>query len=365
MNNPLRSLSNIFKKKEDDFVGLDIGTSAIKAVQLKRKGGKAVLETYGSVALGPYASADVGALTNLENTTLGQAISDLLRESNVTTKTAAISIPSASSLVTVIKLPHTVSGKQFSSVVPLEARKYIPLPISEVSLDWWPMPRRETTEESALAPHEILVTAVHNEILSRYRELAKAASLRADFLEIEIFSNVRSIFGQELGSVLVIDWGASKTRAVVFKHGNVKSFHIINRGAVDLTNNLMHSMSMDFKKAEEIKHAVGLSGTGANRTVSDTLRPGVDYILSEVAGVVFNYGKQYNETVNKVVLTGGGALLKGLQEHVAERLRTEVSLADPFAKTENTLFLSETLFSAGPEFSIATGLALRKLKEGV
>ena len=98
MANPLKSIfangMSLFKRDTvESVVGIDIGTSAIKVVQLRRKGGKAVLETYGTLALGPYAKGDVGQVTNLSAEDLAKAMTDTLRESNVTSSNCAIAIP--------------------------------------------------------------------------------------------------------------------------------------------------------------------------------------------------------------------------------------------------------------------------------
>lgn len=132
-------LQNIFQKGEDS-VGIDIGTSSIKVVQLRKKKGRALLETYGEIALGPYGGLSVGQVTNLTSDKVAEAIKDLIREANVTTLSGGLSIPFKSSLVTLMELP-IIDEKQLKEMIPLEARKYIPVPISEVTLDWWVIPR--------------------------------------------------------------------------------------------------------------------------------------------------------------------------------------------------------------------------------
>jgi Tfp pilus assembly PilM family ATPase len=102
---------------------------------LRKKGGKAVLETYGELALGPYAKAEIGQATNLPTEKIIEALSDLMREKevNITTNKCGIAIPFSSSLMSLIEMPM-LPYKQLASMVPLEARKYIPVPISEVTL---------------------------------------------------------------------------------------------------------------------------------------------------------------------------------------------------------------------------------------
>ena len=353
----------------DQAVGVDIGTSSIKLVELKKKGGKAVLETYSTLALGPYADLGVGATTNLSTEILTKAIADALREGSITTKNAAFSIPSSASLIFLLDIPSTISEKELPNIVPTEARKYIPVPINEVTLDYWVTPHRQEgfyneavpAEELAPKTAEVLVAAIHNETLTKYRDLTKASGLEADVFEIEAFSAIRSTFSHELSAVLMMDMGASRTKLSIVEYGIVRNFHIINKGSVDITNTISTSLSMPFTQAEEKKREVGLTGGGEDRAVSDTAKLTVDYILSETQSVIQGFEKKYNKPISKVILTGAGVLLPGFKAHAAETFRTEVVFGNPFDKVEVPEFIAKVLAETGPEFAVALGLALRKL----
>lgn len=128
------------------MLGVDIGSAYIKVVQLRRKAGRAVLETYGSLALGPYAGTDIGRATKLPVQKLAEALRDIMREAHITTKRAAVAIPLASSLVTIMEM-LALDEKQLTVTVPIEARRYVPVPISEVALDWWVIPPEPGSEE--------------------------------------------------------------------------------------------------------------------------------------------------------------------------------------------------------------------------
>ncbi len=372
MDNPLKKILDravsFFQKTEgESVVGIDIGSSSIKVVQLKKKGGKAILETYGAVALGPYAeSGEVGQVTNLSVEAITQALGDVLKESGVTTKNTVLSIPATASLIFTIELPSSANEKDFAAIVPTEARKYIPVPISEVSLDWWAIPKREEPvgeeDEAKKEKTEVLVTAIHNDTLAKYNDILKNANLQSSSFEIEVFSAIRSTFGHELVTLLLIDMGASKTKLSIIERGIVKQFHTVNRGAQDITISLSTSLGIPFSKAEELKTGFGMIAGKTDENAIEIMRSGFDYILSEINSVVLNYEKKYNKTVSKVILTGGGSLLKGFVDIATENFRSEVSLGNPFSKVETPIFLESVLKNIGPEFSVAVGLALRKLQ---
>ena len=370
--NPFKKLLSSFKlpgsggsDSSGDVVGVDVGTSSIKLVEIKKKGGKAVLATYSTLALGPYANLDIGATTNLSGEVLAKALGDAVREGSITTTNAAFSIPSSASLVFIIELPPNIEEKDFANIVPTEARKYIPVPITEVSLDYWVIPRRsdgaEDTGSAAPSKTEVLVAAIHNETLAKYRDLAKAAGLSADIFEIEVFSEIRSSFLHELSAVLLMDVGASKTKLAIVEYGIVRTFHIVNRASNDITTNISRSLTIPFGKAEDLKRQVGLLGTGEAQAASDVAKLAVDYILSEAASVIQNFERKYNKPVSKVLLSGAGVLLPGFREHAGEVLRIETVGSDPFNKVVVPAFVAKVLMETGPEFSTALGVALRKL----
>lgn len=364
-------LSNLFASKEkvSSALGIDIGSSSIKVVQIKKSKGKAVLETYGAIALGPYGNTDVGTITNLSVDQISQALVDLMKEANTTTKLGAIAIPSSASLIFTITLPGNITEDALPSIVPNEARKYIPVPISEVTLDWWMIPKQaESINENdpangGKAPEEkteVLVVAIHNDTLAKYRDILTKTEIQSDFFEMEVFSSIRSTFGHELAPVLVIDFGASKTKLSIIEYGIVRTFHIVNRGAQDLTKNIAQSMNLSFKDAEELKRSVGLDEI-KNKTVADINKLSIDFILAETNSVVLAYEKKYNKTISKIVISGGGALLKGLRARAAESFRAEVLYGDSFSKIEAPAFLAPVLENSGPEFAVAVGLALRQI----
>jgi type IV pilus assembly protein PilM len=362
----LSSLASVFKseKSSQSALGIDIGSSAIKVVQVKKKGGKAVLETYGAISLGPYGKTEVGQVTNLSTDDISKALIDVIKESNITTMSGAIAIPSSASLIFTLSLPSKLSESDLANVVPTEARRYIPVPISEVTLDWFMIPQEASFENSNQSPveskTEVLVVAIHNDTLSRYQEILKKTEINSDSFEMEVFSSIRASFGHDLTPVLLMDFGASKTKLSIVESGVVRVFHIVNRGSQDITRNISQSLSISFEEAEKLKRAVGLD-PAYNQQVAEIIRVSTDYIFSDTNSVVLAYEKKYNKNISKVILTGGGSLLRGLLERASDNFKVEVIYGDPFAKTEAPAFLEPVLKTSGPEFAVAVGLALRQL----
>ena len=292
-------------------------------------------------------------------------MTDAIKEGTVVTKNAALSIPSSASLVFIVELPGSVSESELDTIIPTEARKYIPVPISEVALNYWVLPNHDasldTGVENKQDKTEVLVAAMHNEALSKYKAIAKTAELEADTFEIEIFSEIRAAFGHELSAVLIMDFGASKTKIAIVEYGVVRNFHIVNRGSADITTTISKSMTLPFDRAEDIKRRVGILGEGADKNASDIAQLAVDYILNEASNVIQNFERKYNKPVSKIIISGAGSLLPGFRDLAAKTFRIETISANPFEKVTVPDFVANVLAETGPEFSVALGVALRKL----
>ncbi len=353
------------------MIGVDIGSSSIKIVQLARKSGRAVLQTYGELSLGPYASTEVGRSTNLPPEKIAEALKDVIRESKATATSAGLSIPFGASLITAIEMP-ALSEKQFPQMIPLEARKYVPVPISEVTLDWWVIPKNvsrspqfsdQEKKVGAAEKIDVLLVAIHNQILAKYQTIINQAKLQTSFFEIEIFSTLRSVADQEFVSQMIIDLGAASTKMYIVEQGVVRASHVVSRGAQDVTLAMSRALSVSVQTAEIMKRDINQVPENRKNEIASIISVTLDYIFSEAHQVILNYQRKYNKDVPKVFMVGGGAMLKGILPYAEERLQTSVALGDPFGKTEAPAFLSEVLKTTGPEFAVAVGVALRKLGE--
>jgi len=370
--NILDSLKNIFSQdKNKSVLGIDIGPSSIKIVQLKRKKGRAILETYGELALGPYAGLEVGRSTNLDTEKLAQAVIDVLRESNTTTTKCGMSIQMGSSLVSFIKLPK-VEENQLSQMIPLEARKYIPVPISEVSLDYLVIPKNESIaseyQNSEEKPEEktidVLLVVIHNDAMERNKEITRIAKLDTSFSEIEIFGSMRSVLEPGTAPQMIIDFGSGSTKIYIIERGILRTSHLISRGSQDITMAISKSLGISVDEAEKMKRERGLLKSDTDQSnINEITSLTLDYIFSEIARVLLNYQKKNEKNISKVFLTGGGVLLKGLKEKAESSFNVPVVMADPFSKVEYPAFLESVLKQAGPSFAVAIGLALRRLQD--
>lgn len=359
-------------------LGVDIGSASIKVALIEKVDEKAVLRNYGEIALGPKAGVSVGQATNLSPEKIAESLRLLLKETGIVAGHTLISIPFNASLLSVVELPH-VEKKEFEPMILNEARKYIPVPINEVSLDWWVLPKRRLADKSIGAPTspaegeikqmeniEVIIAAIHKEVIKRYELIKREAQIpgEASHFEIEIFSTLRAVVGRDLSPIMVIDIGAGSTKLALVEEGVVRGSHVISMGGQEITLALSRSRNIPFEQAEEIKCRVGMIGEDEGRDVSAVAELLLANILNEAERFSENYERKHDTKIRKVILVGGGSRLLGLKK-VVEKIFENVSveIGDPFARVDTPAFMASTLKEISPTFAVCIGVAMKGLEE--
>jgi len=159
--------------------------------------------------------------------------------------------------------------------------------------------------------------------------------------------------------------GTSATKVYIVEHGVVRGSHRIEQGGEDITRTLASNLDIAFSEAEKIKRKVGLTGDGDDaEAVKNSALNVLDHVFSRAQEIISAYQEENATVVQETVLTGGGAVLSGVEGVANDLIGIEVRRADPFSKLETPEFLSQTLKDIGPEFAVAIGAALRQLREG-
>jgi type IV pilus assembly protein PilM len=358
----LTTLTSLLKKDISDspksagVVGIDIGSSAIKLVQLRDVKGVPTLDTYGEIQLGPYEGIDIGRNTRLTPQKTVEALVDIMREAGATGKDVAFSLSYNASFITTIPIP-TLDQEKVGTLVPVEARKYIPISLSKINLDWFPLtvhPAEKTTN--------VLISAVYKDALERYESIMKGGGLSVVASEIEIFSSIRSVLSPKDTAVAVLDCGASSTRLHIVNNGVVGKTHSVLLSGAELTQALVRALAIEFGNAEELKRGTGIL-TSTDVRIQKALVTELNRGLRELHTVIRRYEEMEQVHVEKLVLSGSGSLLQGLREYVQDMFSLPVMHADPFAKVAYPAFLEDTLKQAGPAFAVAVGVALRAFQK--
>jgi type IV pilus assembly protein PilM len=374
-------LNRIFGKNEKRAVGIDIGSSAIKLVEIYSESGHIHLETYGSVALGPYSDVEIGMATSLSNEKIQDALTKIIQESGCGTREAAVTIPFNTSLVSVIRLPKISEGR-LEQIIPNEARKYIPATLEEVMLDWSvidaqpdiPVDNEEAEDKKTNSKDDkdkensgqnkkaeeidVLLAAIHKDSIERYRKIAEGVSLNVSLFEIEVFSTLRAVSPlQSNGPVAIIDIGSASSKIYIIEGGIMRSSHTVNRGSQDITLSVAKTMDISEEEAEMVKRAIGAGGSYIH--LQEAVQNVLHRLFSETLKFIETYEKKGGHNLEKVIISGGGSTMKGIKKVAETELTREIQIAKPFDRVKSLPFMKETLARVGPEYTSALGAALR------
>lgn len=342
-------------------LGIDIGTASVKLVQLAVDGNRLKLETYGEVWATKPNDEDPLPVFSLTDEEMGSMIGELVKAAKARPQNVTISVPVFSSFITLIELP-ALSQAELAEAIPYQARKYVPVPIEDVTLDWSISGRRTsaaTDEKQPTEIFEVLLVAIPNEIVARYVKIASRAGLELKALESESFGLARGLIGSDKGLVCLVDVGASSTDITIIDEGTVRIAHNFDIAGIRLTSTIARSLSVSFARAEALKQERGLKQTVGERNISDIMLPLVDLIINEVSRFISDYAIKTNRKVTKVILSGGNARIPGMAEYFSQKLALPVTLANPFGSFIYPQQLEKRLHLIGPSYAVTIGMALR------
>ncbi len=348
---------NIFPKK---MVGIDIGTSSLKIVELSRFGGGKTLENYGQIqSASLYKDALAGNQKGsylLSSDFVARAIRGVLDEAKIKTKAAIFSIPDFSTFCTSFDIPY-MTEKEIPEAIHYNASQYITLPVSEVTLDWVVIPSGTPGKN---APMRIFLVAVPNQVVQEYQTVAKMAGLSLYALEAEALGIARALAKNNKGTVCVVDIGVQSSTINIVDKGFLKKSYSFNFNSSQLGRTVASTLGVGVDEAEAIKNKDGLMYP--RQDVAKTLYLLIDPLLIEVKNVCAEFFSLEQKEVSQIYLTGGTANLPGLKEYFAESLKKEVSIPNCFSDFLYPPILEQTLRQMSGSFSVAVGMALRGLE---
>ncbi len=341
------------------LVGLDIGSSAIKVVQLKESKGRYFLQKFGVKPLEPEVIVDG---TVMDEGRVVSAIQEFFEEANVKNKHVAISISGHAVIVKKISLPP-MPDEELEGQVKLAAEQYIPFDINEVNIDFHVLPSDGSEDQQGEMP--VILVAAKKDKINELTELVKAAGLIPMVMDVDAFAveNMHAInypMAQEETTALV-NLGASVMNVNIIRAGSSLFTRDIPLGGNRYTEAIQREIGISFEEAEEGKKkdrgvdsdGMSLSGVmdSVNAEVASEIARTVDYFKTSAA----------NAELSRVLVCGGVARAKGLIQQLADRMQLPVEMADPFAEIDITGcdIEPDVLADFGPSAAVGVGLALR------
>ncbi|MDO8583645.1 MAG: type IV pilus assembly protein PilM [bacterium] len=348
-----------FSLDKKSRLGIDIGTAAIKIVELSKEANRFTLLNYGMIELkAPKDSVQPA------NQDIVAGIKAILQSAQITSKDSVASIPSFPTFATTITLPY-LSEEEVAKAMPFEARKYIPVPLSEVQLDWAIVnvhkdPKEQIVPGSHGPTVDVFLVAVPKQEATRYQSIMKEAGLDLKALELENFALIRALVGNDLSPIVIINIGGRSTSILIVEHGVQRASHDYEIGGFEITKSIARSLGITVERAEALKRSFGIRDAD-NNIVRQAMSSLIDLMVLEVNKTIHNYEDQQKSKIAKILLVGGLANMLDFQAYFAQKLGRDVSLGNPLARVVIPPGVERFRSELNSTFVVSIGLAMREL----
>lgn len=367
---------NLFGSKSK--LGIDIGTSSIKVVELSKEGGRWKLDNYGMYELRSQSGSADSAKTvmDLPDAEIVTALQNILKTSGIKSRDAVAAVSSFSTFATVIEMPY-VSEEDLAKTIPFEARKYIPVPLDQVVLDWSiigvvdgkggiaPVPAGPTPVGTTVTV-EVFLAAVPKDETARYQRIMKAAGINLLALELENSSLVRALLGNDLSPTAILNVGGRSTSIVIVSKGYERLGHNYEIGGYEMTKAIANSLTITPDQAEGLKRKYGVIDSPENRARA-AIMPLVDMMVFEANQTIESFERSHNQSgapsvgrIGRVVLIGGMANMPGLAQYIKQRIPRDVLVGNIFARLIYPPELTPLIQTLSNGLAVAVGCAMRE-----
>jgi type IV pilus assembly protein PilM len=360
---------DFFKTKKNYFVGVDFGTSVIKIVELSLKKEQIYLENYGWVDLGLVPGGENSDLPSQVpfDVKLKVMLNALIKKLKPTSKEAYVSLPSFVGLISLINFPE-MKKEEIEKAIQFEAHKYIPTPLDDVSLSWdivkkeesKIIPGNQSLPESARKIQVLLVAAPKKEI-KKYNDLFSDSSLTIKVIELETFSLVRSLVGDNMGTFLIIDIGSRTTNLILTEKGLVLASRSVDAGGNEITNTLADNLNVSKPRAETLKKQKKDFLNGQELAI---IVPTLELISNEALRIINSYKEKNPDVrIDSVIISGGSSKMEGIDKYFTKNIGIKAVVGNPWNKIVVNEKLKPTIETLGSSFAVAIGLAVRGIEE--
>ena len=351
---------DFLKAKTPPLIGCDISSSSVKMVEIAEAGRNVYrVERYAIEPL-PKDTVVDGNIANIE--AAGEAIKRAHKNLGSRIKTVAMALPAAAVITKKVILPGNQREEDMEVQVQSEANQYIPFSLDEVNLDFQVLGPAPSSEDEV----EVLIAASRKEKIEDRVAAAEAAGLKTIVMDVESYASqcafdliCESSAGiKESDVTVIVDIGATVTRVTVLHNGQTVYTREQQIGGNQLTQDIARAFDMPPEEAEAAKRV----GSLPENFGPDVLAPFNEKIVLEIQRALqfFFTSTQFNK-VDHILLTGGCAMLDGLEEMVAQRTQVHTLVANPFANMAlSSKIKPRQLTLDAPSLMVACGLAMRR-----
>jgi len=354
---------------QPEAFGLDISDLSLKIIKLKRKGKNLDLASFGEYPIKPGIIKEGEIKKEKELVDIIKNALSKVQGDPIGTKYVIASLPEEKAFLQVITMPRMLEADLKSAVV-YEAENYIPVPIAEAYLDSQIVPPVDHLKDL-----EVLIAALPKKIVDSYVSCLKQAGLNPLALEIESLSIARALIkdGVTTAPVLLIDLGATRTSFIIFSGHSVRFTSSIPVSAQIFTQNISRVLDISIADAEKLKTKYGLEAKEKGKKVFEALIPALTDLIQQIKRLIRYYQTHAptehlpanSKKIEKIILCGGGASLKGLSTVLSEELKLPVEIGNPWINIlpEKKQEKPELPLEKSLGYTTAFGLALKGLEK--
>jgi len=336
------------------YFGLDFGSSSLKVAQVNLLGtNKFVVNALGLIQ-NPAGSLDFSD-TKVTNQLL-PAVKKLIKDAGIKDKRAVVSVPESKVYSRIVTMPN-MSDAELAGAVSWEAEQFVPVPVSEVEVDYSVVSR--PPKGASTQPLQVYLVAAPKKYLQAMVDFLILAGIEPIAVESEMVAVSRVFsFGGSVGSSLLVHIGALSTVMAIIEGGALRFSYVMETGGVSLTRVLSKSLALPMVQAEEYKRTYGLDPNQLEGKIRNGLLVLLNEVTSEIGKAIQYHATQNKAQVARIILSGGGAYLPELATYLGEKFSgIEVLMGDPF--TYAVAGKGVKIPAEKTVYSVAVGLAER------
>lgn len=335
------------------FFGLDIGTTAIRLVELHGTGPTRQLLKYGYVPIDSKLSLSD---SKVDQQKLAQVIAQLLSQARMTTRNVAVGVPSQRVFTTVADFER-LSPSELGNAIHFQADSLIPTPLSDSKLDWAMLgdsPKDKTKVE-------VLLSSVSNELVENRLDMLEGIGLNVIAFEPDNLALARALLAPDAPNAeMVLDIGYKSTDLVIVMHGAPRLTRAIPTGVEAIVRSAAQNLSIDDKQAEQFVFKFGLGKDKLEGQIYQAIISTVDLLTSEIDKSIKFFQARYTDTkIDHIVVTGGASTLPEFPLYLANKFGLNVEIGNAWRNVTYDASRQNELLAVSNSFGVAVGLAER------
>ena len=336
-----------------DTFGLDIGTTSIKALSLKKGGNSFAIESMG---LGPAPQKGIMSESPEDLHKFAEAVKQIITSANIEQKEVNVALPESQVYTKIIEMP-ALSEKELAAALKYEMEQYIPLPLDQVKTDWQVLSPSTAQNKTS----RILLVAASLALIKKYETVLDELGLVPSTIETEMLSVHRSIFPlvNTASSNMIVHMGAATTNIAVVENGELIMVFTVDKGGIAITRAISLDLGIDLTQADSYKKAYGLNKDAFEGKIGKSLFPILESILGDIRKTMLLYKeKNPNQTITQMILSGGSAQLPGVDIYFTNQLNIQVVLGSSF-QVYDMKNVPPEIGADSLSYNVVSGLALK------